>query len=156
MSGGQRGSQKDVGLTHVALLIQDATASIDFYGRYAGMEVVHRRQDADSGREVLWLSDRTRPFVIVLLEAERVEGRLEGFAHLGVGCESRAEVDRLCEQARSEGRLKLGPVDSGHPVGYWAFIEDPDGHNLEISYGQEVGFTVSGSGGSMAGPRSDL
>jgi catechol 2,3-dioxygenase-like lactoylglutathione lyase family enzyme len=145
-----------VGLTHVALLIQDATASIDFYGRYAGMEVVHRRQDADSGREVLWLSDRTRPFVIVLLEAERVEGRLEGFAHLGVGCESRAEVDRLCEQARSEGRLKLGPVDSGQPVGYWAFIEDPDGHNLEISYGQEVGFTVSGSGGSMAGPRSDL
>jgi catechol 2,3-dioxygenase-like lactoylglutathione lyase family enzyme len=145
-----------VGLTHVALLIQDATASIDFYGRYAGMEVVHRRQDADSGREVLWLSDRTRPFVIVLLEAERVEGRLEGFAHLGVGCESRAEVDRLCEQARSEGRLKLGPVDSGQPVGYWAFIEDPDGHNLEISYGQEVAFTVSGSGGSMAGPRSDL
>jgi catechol 2,3-dioxygenase-like lactoylglutathione lyase family enzyme len=94
--------------------------------------------------------------VIVLLEVERVEGRLEGFAHLGVGCESRAEVDRLCEQARSEGRLKLGPVDSGHPVGYWAFIEDPDGHNLEISYGQEVGFTVSGPGGSMAGPRSDL
>jgi hypothetical protein len=41
-------------------------------------------------------------------------------------------------------------------VGYWAFIEDPDGHNLEISYGQEVGFTVSGSGGSVAGPRSDL
>jgi catechol 2,3-dioxygenase-like lactoylglutathione lyase family enzyme len=145
-----------VGLTHVALLIQDATASIDFYGRYAGMEVVHRRQDADSGREVLWLSDRTRPFVIVLLEAERVEGRLEGFAHLGVGCESRAEVDRLCEQARSEGRLKLGPVDSGQPVGYWAFIEDPDGHNLEISYGQEVGFTVSGPGASVAGPRSDL
>jgi catechol 2,3-dioxygenase-like lactoylglutathione lyase family enzyme len=145
-----------VGLTHVALLIQDATASIDFYGRYAGMEVVHRRQDADSGREVLWLSDRTRPFVIVLIEAERVEGRLEGFAHLGVGCESRAQVDRLCEQARSEGRLKLGPVDSGQPVGYWAFIEDPDGHNLEISYGQEVGFTVSGSGGSVAGPRSDL
>jgi catechol 2,3-dioxygenase-like lactoylglutathione lyase family enzyme len=156
VSVGQRGSQKDVGLTHVALLIQDATASIDFYGRYAGMEVVHRRQDPDSGREVLWLSDRTRPFVIVLLEVERVEGRLEGFAHLGVGCESRAQVDRLCEQARSEGRLKLGPVDSGQPVGYWAFIEDPDGHNLEISYGQEVGFTVSGSGGSVAGPRSDL
>ena len=36
----------------------------------------------------------------------------------------------------------LGPVDSGPPVGYWAYIVDPDGHNLEISYGQEVGLTV--------------
>ena len=60
------------------------------------------------------------------------------------------------ELARNEGRLKLGPLDSGEPVGYWAFIEDPDGHNLEISYGQEVGFTVSGGSGSMASSRSDL
>ena len=155
MSGGQPGGPKDVGLTHVALLIRDAAASVDFYGRYAGMEVVHRRSDATTGREVIWLSDRTRPFVIVLIEAERVEGRLDGFAHLGVGCTSRAEVDRLCEQARGEGRLKLGPLDSGEPVGYWAFIEDPDGHNLEISYGQEVGLTVGRSGGSVASPRSD-
>ena len=145
-----------MGLTHIALLIHDAAASIDFYSRYAGMEVVHRRQEGATGREVLWLSDRTRPFVVVLIQAEQVEGRLDGFAHLGVGCRSRDEVDRLCELARSEGRLKLGPLDSGEPVGYWAFIEDPDGHNLEISYGQEVGFTVSRGSGSVASPRSDL
>jgi catechol 2,3-dioxygenase-like lactoylglutathione lyase family enzyme len=156
VSRGQEGSRKDVGLTHVALLIRDVAASIDFYGRYAGMEVVHRRRADDTGREVLWLSDRTRPFVVVLIQAEQVEGRLEGFAHLGVGCGSRDEVDRLSELARNEGRLKLGPFDSGEPVGYWAFIEDPDGHNLEISYGQEVGVTVSRGSGSVASPRSDL
>lgn len=154
MSRGREGLQKDVGLTHVALLVRDPAASIDFYGRYAGMEVVHRRRDELSGRQVLWLSDRTRPFVVVLIEAERVEGRLEGFAHLGVGCRSRSEVDRLCEQARGEGRLKLGPLDSGEPVGYWAFIEDPDGHNLEISYGQEVGLTVDRAA-AVASPGSD-
>jgi catechol 2,3-dioxygenase-like lactoylglutathione lyase family enzyme len=87
--------------------------------------------------------------VIVLIQAERVEGRLDGFAHLGVGCESRAEVDRLCALAREEGRLGLGPLDSGYPVGYWAFIRDPDGHNLEISYGQEVGFTVAEAGSGV-------
>ena len=38
-----------------------------------------------------------------------------------------------------------GPFDSGPPVGYWAIIPDPDGHNLELSYGQEVGTTVSGA-----------
>ncbi|MEN8181849.1 MAG: VOC family protein [Myxococcota bacterium] len=143
MSGGEGASSKDVGLTHVALLVRDPQASIDFYGCYAGMEVVHRRRDGASGRQVLWLSDSTRPFVIVLIQAEKVEGRLEGFAHLGVGCTSRAEVDRLCALAREEGRLKLGPLDSGEPVGYWAFIQDPDGHNLEISYGQEVALTVA-------------
>jgi catechol 2,3-dioxygenase-like lactoylglutathione lyase family enzyme len=137
---------KDVGLTHVALQARDPERSVRFYARYARMQVVHRRRDA-SGREVLWLSDATRPFVIVLIQAERVEGRLEGFAHLGVGCESRAEVDRLCEQARREGCLRLGPLDHGPPVGYWAFLADPDGHNLEISYGQEVALTVEGTSG---------
>jgi len=137
---------KDRGLTHVALVARDPEASIAFYARYARMQVVHRRKDELTGRQVLWLSDLTRPFVIVLIQAERVEGRLEGFAHLGVGCESRAEVDRLCALAREEGRLGLGPLDSGYPVGYWAFIRDPDGHNLEISYGQEVGFTVAEAG----------
>jgi predicted enzyme related to lactoylglutathione lyase len=44
--------------------------------------------------------------------------------------------------AKDDGRTVLGPIDSGPPVGYWAYIADPDGHNLEISYGQEVGLTV--------------
>ena len=59
-----------------------------------------------------------------------------------MGVPARADVDRLCELARADGRTVLGPVDSGPPVGYWAYLVDPDGHNLEISYGQEVGLTV--------------
>jgi hypothetical protein len=35
--------------------------------------------------------------------------------------------------ARAERRLKSGPTDSGYPVGYWAYIADPDGDNLEVS-----------------------
>jgi hypothetical protein len=27
-------------------------------------------------------------------------------------------------------------------VGYWGIIGDPDGHNLEVAFGQEVGLTV--------------
>jgi catechol 2,3-dioxygenase-like lactoylglutathione lyase family enzyme len=135
----------DVGLTHVALAASDVAASIDFYERYARMQVVHRRVDDISGRSVIWLSDLTRPFVVVLIEMEQVDARLAGFAHLGIGCTSRAEVDRLCQLARDEGRTSMGPVDSGYPVGYWAFIRDPNGHNLELSHGQEVGLTVAQS-----------
>lgn len=131
----------DVGLTHVALPVADIDRSVAFYARYAGMQVVHRRGD-DSGGDVAWISDRTRPFVIVLIKASEVSPKLSPWAHLGVGCASREQVDELCEQARSEGALLDGPRDSGPPVGYWAFLRDPDGHTLELSHGQEVGLTV--------------
>lgn len=142
----------DVGLTHVALLCGDLDASVAFYAKYAGMEVVHQRSDGSS--RVAWVSDRTRPFVIVLIEVPAVVPRpllrlangllrlLVPFEHLGVGCASREEVDRLCAEARADGRLARGPKDAGPPVGYWAFVTDPDGHTLELSYGQEVGLTV--------------
>ena len=76
---------------------------------------------------------------------EQHDHPLGPFGHLGVGCESRAEVDRLCAEARAEGRLRSGPTDTGYPVGYWAYIADPDGNNLEVSYGQDVGLTVERS-----------
>lgn len=131
----------DVGATHLALVVSDVDASVAFYARYARMEVVHQRLEGGATR-VVWLSDLTRPFVLVLIEG-RVDARLAGFCHLGVGCESREEVDRLCDVAKREDRLALGPMDSGAPVGYWAFLRDPDGHNLEISHGQEVGLAVA-------------
>jgi catechol 2,3-dioxygenase-like lactoylglutathione lyase family enzyme len=140
----------DHGFTHVALPVGDIEASLDFYRRYADMEVVHRRRDEATGEQVMWVSDRTRPFVIVLIESrpaavaaqDRPSGVLTGFSHLGVGCDSREEIDRRTARARDEGRAVRGPFDSGPPVGYWAFITDPDGNNLELSHGQEVGITV--------------
>src|SRR5262245_13159715 len=101
------------------------------------MQVVHRREG------VVWLSDRTRPFVIVLIETREVAAPLSPVAHLGVACESRAEVDARCREAEREGTLVSGPLDYGPPVGYWGFLRDPDGHTLEVSYGQEVGVAVA-------------
>jgi catechol 2,3-dioxygenase-like lactoylglutathione lyase family enzyme len=138
----------DHGLTHVALPVRDVEASLDFYRRFADMEIVHRRRDNETGEQVLWLSDRTRPFVIVLIEHDRATGVLTGFSHVGIGCATREEIDRRSQLARDEGRTVRGPFDSGPPVGYWAFISDPDGNNLELSHGQEVGITVEGEGGT--------
>jgi catechol 2,3-dioxygenase-like lactoylglutathione lyase family enzyme len=130
----------DVGLSHIALVVNDIGTSLDFYARYAGLRSVHRR--GESGREVAWLSDLSRPFVLVLLQNEDARGRLEGVAHLGVGCASRGEVDRLCALAKEGGHLVSGPDDVGAPVGYTALLRDPDGHNLELSHGQNVGLAV--------------
>jgi catechol 2,3-dioxygenase-like lactoylglutathione lyase family enzyme len=133
----------DLGLTHIALPVTQMDASLAFYARYAGMRVVHRRTDPADGREVVWIGDGTRPFVIVLIQAERVASPLLPIAHLGVGCASRAEVDRLAAEAHAEGRNVWGPTDSPAPVGYWALIADPDGHTLELSHGQEVALAVA-------------
>lgn len=144
----------DLGLTHIALVVTDIDRSIAFYQRYAQMRVVHRRDEPD-GSTIAWLSDLTRPFAIVLAKGPKPGAPLGPFAHLGVGCASRAEVDRLTELARGEGCLRSGPEDGGPPVGYWAFLSDPDGHTLELSFGQEVTLTVQGVKGHDVSERED-
>jgi catechol 2,3-dioxygenase-like lactoylglutathione lyase family enzyme len=137
----QERAVSDLGLTHIALPVRDLDASLQFYSKYAHMQVVHHREHGDGA--VAWISDCTRPFVIVLVKAHEVEHPLLPWAHLGVACASRAEVDRLCELARLENCLVSGPKDSGPPVGYWAFLRDPDGHTLEVAYGQDIAFAIA-------------
>lgn len=136
----------DIGLTHIALPTTDVEASIRFYAAYASMKVMHRRIDEESGADVVWLSDETRPFAIVFIHTNKLPSVLLPFSHLGIGCASRERMDELCNRARQEGVLVKEPMDSGYPVGYWAFLRDPDGHTLELSYGQEIGLTVSQHG----------
>ncbi|MBI3284428.1 MAG: VOC family protein [Burkholderiales bacterium] len=126
----------DLGLTHVALPVRALAASIAFYAKYANMQVIHRRHG------VVWLSDRTRPFAIVLIESAAEIHPLLPIAHLGVGVATRADVDRLCQLAGADGCLLRPAADSGPPVGYWALLRDPDGHTLELAYGQELGLAV--------------
>jgi len=136
----------DLGLTHIALPVTDLDRSLDFYAFYADMEVVHRRAGREGG--VAWISDRTRPFVIVLIERDAVATPLAAPAHLGVALASRAEVDRRCDLARAAGLLIREPEQADPPVGYWAVLRDPDGHIVELTYGQQVGLTVEGAEGA--------
>src|SRR5689334_10811057 len=96
----------DLGLTHVAFAVRNLEASIDFYRRYATMTVIHERSDAASSLAVAWLSDLTRPFIVVLVQAPGLDDTPLGpFGHLGIGCVSRDEVDRLVAEARREAIL---------------------------------------------------
>ncbi len=133
----------DRGLTHVALTVREIDRSLRFYASYAEMEVVHRRTDPATGHTVAWISDLTRPFVVVLIEVDDPDQPLGPVSHLGVGVAGREVVDERVTRARAEGHRTLGPHDDGYPVGYWGFIYDPDGHALELSHGQEVGMAVA-------------
>ena len=90
----------------------------------------------------MWLSDLHQAFALVLVESETDDVRLGGVAHLGIACANRSEVDRRSARAKRAGRLLREPEDGGKPVGYWALLRDPDGHNVELSFGQDVGTEV--------------
>ncbi|MDG2022202.1 MAG: VOC family protein [Phycisphaerales bacterium] len=126
----------DRGLTHCALECLSLDRSIPFYERFGGFEVVHRRP------AVAWISDRTRPFALVLVETSEVRP-IGPFAHLGFACGSRAEFDRLIELARAEGSLRDGPHEGNGPAGTWAFLDDPDGNTFELSVGQSVEVAIA-------------
>ena len=132
----------DHGLNHCALECRNLDRSIDFYAQFGGFEVVHRR----SG--VAWISDRTRPFALVLVKTDVVRP-IGPFAHLGFACGSRAEFDRLIEVARSNGVLRDGPNGGEGPAGTWAFLDDPDGNTFELSVGQSAKVTTSQKTGTM-------
>jgi uncharacterized protein (TIGR00725 family) len=127
----------DHGFTHIAIECSDLDRSIAFYERYGGFEIVHRRDG------IAWISDRTRPFAIVLAEVDDVHP-LGPFPHLGVACKDRAAFDLVVANARAEGCLRSGPAEGTGPAGTWAFIDDPDGNTLEVSIGQSVESAVRG------------
>ena len=130
--------EAETGFSHIALQVSDLDASIAFYQRWAGLSVIDRLEDPSSGARAARMSDPTRGerFAIALVQHGEPTHRLAGMSHLGIGCKDRAEVDRLAKQADAEGCLRHGPVDAGFPLGYWAFLADPDGHQLELSFGQ--------------------
>lgn len=134
----------DTGFTHLALQVRDLDKSVDFYQRYAGMQVIHQREPGVAeAQKVAWLSDLTRPFALVLVQSDSSDDTPLGpFGHIGVACTSREQIDEKVAIARREGVLRRAALQSEAPVGYWAFFADPDGNTLELSYGQQIGLEI--------------
>ncbi len=126
-------------LTHVALFVADVKRTIAFYGRYAGLHVVHER--VDDGVHVAWLSEAPRDpeFVIVVITLPPGEQKEPPhFAHFGYDLPSRTAVDELSARAGADGVLVTPAADAGPIVGYTCMLRDPDGNLVEFSHGQSI------------------
>ena len=129
----------EIGFTHVALPVTDIDRSIAFYERWAGMKVIDRLEDPKSGAKAARMRDGHSAFAVALVQnGQPVDHHLAGLGHLGIGLADRETVDQLSAEADRDGCLRRGPIDSGYPLGYWSFLSDPDGHQLELSHGQNV------------------
>jgi catechol 2,3-dioxygenase-like lactoylglutathione lyase family enzyme len=144
-----------IGMTHLAMPVRDFDATMSFYRRYTELVAVQERTNEKTGLRAAWLANpgdltaTSARFVLVLLEgghrpgapdgSEGQFGFLTSISHLGFSVESTAEVDRLAALAVADGVLVLGPVHRSAVTGYIALLTDPDGNNVEISYGQDLG-----------------
>lgn len=130
-------------LTHLALHVRDLEACIAFYRRFAGLALVHERQDAESGaRSVVWLAEpgRETDFILVLLAGGPGRDQdAKDFSHFGYALDSREAVDRIAAEAEAAGCLAWPPREEPYPVGYYCGLSDPDGNFVEFSYGQPLG-----------------
>jgi catechol 2,3-dioxygenase-like lactoylglutathione lyase family enzyme len=123
--------------THVTTTVSDLGRAVEFYQKFCGLSLVRDRRT--EGGSTVWLGpapvEGEHPqFVLVLMEGE-VTSRLE---HIGFQCDSREQIDEIAKEADRLGILVYPPTDTGGSVGYWTIIRDPDGHQVEFTYGQPL------------------
>lgn len=133
----------DVGFTHVARQSAVWPAALILYPLYRDDRRSPARARLASARKVAWLSDRTRPFALVLVQSDDpADTPLGPFGHLGVAC---ATVrDRREGRSGAAKAFAAGTEQLGDPVGYFAFLFDPDGNTTEAVMGQQVGLEHCG------------
>jgi catechol 2,3-dioxygenase-like lactoylglutathione lyase family enzyme len=121
-------------LDHIAMLTADPERAAKFYTEWAGMRVIHQRQDPGTTHRVSWvrLAHDQSGLIIVLVESDE-RGTKERMDHFGFHVSSRADVDEIAGRARDAGILVDEPQYAGPIVGYFCTIKDPDGNLLEFS-----------------------
>ncbi len=124
-------------ITHLALPVRDLEQSTAFYQRWASLEPTGEIRE-QLGRRMAALTDSGQSFSLVLIEAPEVVP-LASVAHVGVNVNSNEEVTRVAEDAMREGCLGMGASLGPDPLGFSAFLRDPDGHQLEIYHGEHAG-----------------
>ena len=125
--------------THCALHVRDLEESIAFYESYCGLRIV--KEHGKAKERTVWMAHAEEgAFVLVLLGGGGERKQDTGdMTHYGFAVASRAEVERVAERGRREGRLFWEPQEFPQPTGYLCAVRDPSGYIIEFSYGQPLG-----------------
>ena len=128
-------------MTHIALHVQDVEKSKAFYAKWAGMNEVHSHGDYLQGTKTVWMASPGQgdDFVIVLVPGANDNKQAEGMRHIGLSVGSEKEVKKIASEAKKAGILHWDYATYSWPIGTLCSVKDPDGHIVEISYGQPLG-----------------
>ena len=122
-------------ILHTMLRVKNLEASIEFYTKNLGMNLF-RRQDFETGRFTLafvgYGSEESDPVIELTFnwDQEIAYDIGMGYGHIALGV---PDIYSTCRQLRESGARIIrepGPMKHGKTV--IAFIEDPDGYQLEL------------------------
>ncbi len=129
-----------VGLSHVALYVHDLDKSRAFYKDFLGFEEPYSLTNKDGSLHLTWIKINDHQSIELFPEKEPGTDRLY---HLAVETED-AEAMRLYLQSRG---LKVPDHTSKGRIGNLNyFVNDPDGHTLEIVQYLPDGWTARAHG----------
>ncbi len=131
-------------LSHVAYVTRDTAATVDFYTRILGMDLVNAILDdaiPSTGEEVPYFHSFFRMAdgsTVAFFEAPELppldpppHPAYDTFQHLAMQVDSRQTVERWRDWLLAHGIDVLGPVD--HKIIYSIYFHDPNGVRLEIT-----------------------
>lgn len=115
------------GLTHISLAVRDPDRSLRFYETLFGVKEYYRDKNSI---QVLGPGSHD---VIAFEKDIANAGRTGGIAHFGFRLVSPEDIDDAVEAVKSAGGkvLRRGEFSPGFP---FAYVEDPDGYEIEIWY----------------------
>lgn len=121
-------------LLHTMLRVGDLEASIEFYTKLLGMQLL-RKNDYPAGKFTLaflgYGDERGNTVLELTHNWDTTSYDLgEGYGHIAIGVD---DVYRVCEEIRAKGGKIVrepGPMKGGTTV--LAFVEDPDGYKIEL------------------------
>jgi len=122
-------------MLHTMLRVKDLDKSINFYTEILGMSLL-RKHNFESGRFTLafvgYGSEETEAVLELTFNWDETDGYDlgRGYGHIALGV---PDIYSTCEQLRNAGAKIIrepGPMKHGSTI--IAFIEDPDGYQLEL------------------------
>lgn len=120
---------------HTMIRVKDLEASLDFYTRHLGMQVL-RRKDYPDGRFTLafvgYGPEESNTVVELTHNWDQAEPYTQGsgFGHLALGV---PDIYATCDGLRADGvKITREPGPMKHGTTVIAFIEDPDGYKIEL------------------------
>ncbi|WP_201837687.1 VOC family protein [Microvirga zambiensis] len=118
-------------ITHVAIRVKDVERTLDFYSGKLGMREM-MRLDRDGRLWLLYLRITDTQFLEVFPEGvgERASERdAVGFNHI---CLEVADIDVALRELEAAGVPLIRDRQMGADGNWQAWIEDPDGHRIEL------------------------